>query len=76
MQSHEINVRIKSSSATAQDSATRIPQLFGRNFVNDEGCQDHTMGQGGVGVVGLGGGLMTLVWMCFEGDVTGTHAIA
>ena len=22
---------------------------------------------------GLGGGLMTLVWMCFKGDVTGTR---
>ena len=31
-------------------------------------------GLGGGGV--LGGGLMTLVWMCFEGDVTGTHAVA
>ena len=25
--------------------------------------------------MGLGGGLMTLVWMCFEDDVTCTHAL-
>ena len=43
--------------------------------MNDEGVG--LMGtRGGWGVGGLGGGLMTLVWMYFEGDVTGTHAIA
>ena len=51
-----------------------------RNFVNDEGVgvmsRSHDGDKGGLGGGGLGGGLMTLVWMCFEGDVTGTHAIA
>ena len=43
--------------------------------MNDEGVgvmsRSHDGDKGG-----LGGGLMTLVWMCFEGDVTGTHAVA
>ena len=43
--------------------------------MNDEGVgvmsRSHDGHEGG-----LGGGLMTLVCMCFQDDVTGAHAIA